>query len=159
MKKVLFILLSLILISCSKDDDKIDSSQFIGDYELKSCFDDTKHFPNALGGCEITNDNGKVKLEMRVEKNADESISFVGYVSGNIIKGPNGDKFGEIVCGSSFWIYQTNGVVYEFLPNYVGSEKPEISSGRCIATTKKGTRCKRKADKGSVYCWQHKYNH
>jgi len=30
------------------------------------------------------------------------------------------------------------------------------SDGRCIATTKKGTRCKRKAQAGSNYCWQHK---
>lgn len=29
------------------------------------------------------------------------------------------------------------------------------SSGQCIATTQKGTRCKRTASKGSAYCWQH----
>lgn len=29
------------------------------------------------------------------------------------------------------------------------------SSGRCAATTKKGTQCKRKAQAGSMYCWQH----
>lgn len=27
---------------------------------------------------------------------------------------------------------------------------------RCAAKTKKGTRCKRTAAKGSIYCWQHK---
>lgn len=27
---------------------------------------------------------------------------------------------------------------------------------RCAARTKKGTRCKRTAAKGSIYCWQHK---
>lgn len=27
---------------------------------------------------------------------------------------------------------------------------------RCAARTKKGTRCKRYAEKGSIYCWQHK---
>ena len=31
-----------------------------------------------------------------------------------------------------------------------------IYSGRCQATTKKGTQCKRKAKSGSRYCWQHK---
>ncbi len=30
------------------------------------------------------------------------------------------------------------------------------SDGRCAAITKKGTRCKRKAASGSIYCWQHK---
>jgi hypothetical protein len=26
---------------------------------------------------------------------------------------------------------------------------------RCSATTKGGTRCKRNASEGSIYCWQH----
>ena len=29
------------------------------------------------------------------------------------------------------------------------------TSGRCQATTKKGTQCKRNAKAGSNYCWQH----
>ena len=39
-------------------------------------------------------------------------------------------------------------------PGYV---KPKSSSysGRCNATTKAGSRCKRKAASGSRYCWQH----
>lgn len=32
----------------------------------------------------------------------------------------------------------------------------QTSGGRCQAITKKGTRCKRNADPGSNYCWQHK---
>jgi len=32
----------------------------------------------------------------------------------------------------------------------------ETSGGRCQATTKKGTQCKRNAAAGSNYCWQHK---
>ena len=31
-----------------------------------------------------------------------------------------------------------------------------ITSERCQAITKKGTQCKRKAEPGSKYCWQHK---
>lgn len=27
---------------------------------------------------------------------------------------------------------------------------------RCQATTQKGEQCKRDAEKGSIYCWQHK---
>ena len=30
------------------------------------------------------------------------------------------------------------------------------SSKQCAVTTKNGTRCKRKAESGSIYCWQHK---
>ena len=28
--------------------------------------------------------------------------------------------------------------------------------GQCAATTKKGNRCSRKAESGSIYCWQHR---
>lgn len=35
---------------------------------------------------------------------------------------------------------------------YSGSE----TSNQCQAKTKDGTRCKRNAEKGSIYCWQHK---
>jgi hypothetical protein len=35
------------------------------------------------------------------------------------------------------------------------STKPAVS-GRCQATTKKGSQCKRNAAAGSSYCWQHK---
>ena len=35
------------------------------------------------------------------------------------------------------------------------SGEKKTSSGQCAAITKKGTRCKRKAEPGSIYCWQH----
>ncbi len=34
-------------------------------------------------------------------------------------------------------------------------KKTTVTSGRCQATTKKGTQCKRNAKAGSSYCWQH----
>lgn len=30
------------------------------------------------------------------------------------------------------------------------------SPGQCQAKTKDGSRCKRNAEEGSIYCWQHK---
>ncbi len=33
--------------------------------------------------------------------------------------------------------------------------RPAPASGRCQAITKKGTQCSRRAQAGSVYCWQH----
>ena len=43
--------------------------------------------------------------------------------------------------------------------NSISITKPtktkSYTSGRCQATTKKGTRCKRSAKSGSSYCWQH----
>ena len=38
----------------------------------------------------------------------------------------------------------------------VGKSSRSSSGGQCAATTKKGTRCSRKAAAGSIYCWQHK---
>jgi len=35
-------------------------------------------------------------------------------------------------------------------------KKTETTRTRCIAITKKGTQCKRWAEVGSNYCWQHK---
>jgi uncharacterized coiled-coil protein SlyX len=35
------------------------------------------------------------------------------------------------------------------------SQSNSISTGRCQAITKKGTQCKRSAQPGSRYCWQH----
>ena len=34
-------------------------------------------------------------------------------------------------------------------------DKPSVARAQCAATTTKGTRCTRKAEKGSKYCWQH----
>lgn len=36
------------------------------------------------------------------------------------------------------------------------STKSNSSYKQCAATTRKGTRCSRRADPGSNYCWQHK---
>lgn len=40
-------------------------------------------------------------------------------------------------------------------PSTPSSPRPATSSGRCQATTQKGTQCSRKAQAGSSYCWQH----
>lgn len=37
----------------------------------------------------------------------------------------------------------------------VSSRSSSSGDGQCMATTKKGTRCKRRAKAGSNYCWQH----
>ena len=64
-------------------------------------------------------------------------------------------KFGKHHWG--VYIDQVDGTTYEFWrSSYVNSGSS--SSGRCQAITQKGTQCKRKASKGSIYCWQHKYN-
>ncbi len=39
--------------------------------------------------------------------------------------------------------------------NKTSSSSSRSTGGQCAATTKKGTRCSRKASAGSIYCWQH----
>ncbi len=38
----------------------------------------------------------------------------------------------------------------------IDAGQTQPSSRRCAAITQKGTRCKRTASSGSIYCWQHK---
>lgn len=159
MKNILFILLSFIIISCSKDDDKIDPSQFIGDYELKSCCTDIDFYSNAEGGCEITNSGNRINISFDVDKSSNNHVSFDGYIKGDQVITLDGENFGKIWEASlGVYIDQVDGTTYEFWrSSYVNSGSS--SSGRCQAITQKGTQCKRKASKGSIYCWQHKYNH
>jgi outer membrane receptor for monomeric catechols len=52
----------------------------------------------------------------------------------------------------------TNGYCYihkDQAPDYVKPVKVSYT-GRCTATTQKGTQCKRNSATGSYYCWQHK---
>lgn len=41
-------------------------------------------------------------------------------------------------------------------PKQQVNSSTNVASQQCAAITKAGTRCSRKADAGSVYCWQHK---
>lgn len=155
MKNILFILLSLIFISCSKDD-KIDPSQFIGNYELKSCFTDTDFYSDAEGGCEIFKVENDVIISFCVDKNDNKSVSFDGYLVEDQVLKSEGNNFGKIREASlGIYIDQVDGTTYEFWKSsYINSGNS--SSNRCQAITQKGTQCKRKASKGSIYCWQHK---
>jgi uncharacterized protein YjdB len=38
----------------------------------------------------------------------------------------------------------------------IGKNNVDASTTRCAAITKKGVRCKRDAEAGGIYCWQHK---
>lgn len=152
---ILFIVTMIMILSCSKED-KIDATRFIGEYELKSCFTDTNFYSESEGGCQITQKGSQINIEFSITKNSYESVSFKGYIDGDKVKKREGDIFGNIWTGKlGIYIDQTDGTTYEFWKDsYINSGS--ISSGRCQATTQKGTQCKRKASKGSIYCWQHK---
>lgn len=42
------------------------------------------------------------------------------------------------------------------LPTFLQACSDEDDNQRCQAITKDGGQCKRNAEKGSIYCWQHK---
>ena len=53
----------------------------------------------------------------------------------------------------TFNVFQQKGVDTSGNPSIGGSSS--ASRNQCAARTKKGKRCKRRASKGSIYCWQH----
>lgn len=128
--------MALLLCACSEDSNI--SFPPNGQYELRSCFSDNHFYSDADGGCIIKDSLG---------------IKYI-YVSVD-------------VDGTDFYFYYKIGkpITFEFSIDYdedaSGNENGnvDVERGRCAAITQKGTRCKRKAVKGSIYCWQHKYNH
>lgn len=56
-------------------------------------------------------------------------------------------------AADTFKVFQQKGVKLSDSSYSGGSSS--ISSHQCAARTKKGKRCKRRASKGSIYCWQH----
>lgn len=53
----------------------------------------------------------------------------------------------------TFNVLQQKGV--ESVGNHNNGSSSSASRKQCAARTKKGKRCKRRASKGSIYCWQH----
>lgn len=74
-----------------------------------------------------------------VFKNADEATA-AGYIPCKVCKPGSGKNI------------STESSVIKKENKSSGGYK---SSGQCQAITKKGTQCKRKAQAGSKYCWQH----
>lgn len=60
-----------------------------------------------------------------------------------------------IVCLMTM-VVLTSCSVNDWDDDYLAYSDGYSSSKQCTATTKNGTRCKRNAEKGSIYCWQHK---
>lgn len=77
----------------------------------------------------------RILVENRVEFATVEEAKEAGYVACKVCK-PGGAK-----SSSSTEVKSV--------------DVQKVSEGRCQATTKKGTQCKRNAAAGSNYCWQH----
>lgn len=77
-----------------------------------------------------TNDTGK-----------DRECLFVAYSN-------------KYCTADTFKVFQQKGAEPNDSSSIGGSSS--VSNRQCAARTKKGERCKRRASKGSIYCWQHK---
>lgn len=73
---------------------------------------------------------------------------FVGYISNQAEAETKVNKVETFVEVPEVVTYD------EPSTNVVENDEEEFY-GRCMATTKKGTQCKRNAKNGSHYCWQH----
>ena len=105
------------------------------------------------------------------------AIIVTSTSSAQYIGSSNSDKFHETSCRHAKKITDENKVEFEtaeaagkagYLPcktckpakAKVESSNSDVmknpgESGQCRAVTKKGTQCKRKAQAGKEYCWQH----
>lgn len=59
------------------------------------------------------------------------------------------------VCNPSSGGETSQPVTTESFYGISGGSSSSSGDGQCQAITKKGTRCKRRAKAGSIYCWQH----
>lgn len=83
------------------------------------------------------------KIYIKVDTNdtdKDRACLFVAYSN-------------KYSAADTFKVFQQKGVKLSDSSYSGGSSS--ISSHQCAARTKKGKRCKRRASKGSIYCWQH----
>ena len=78
----------------------------------------------------------KISEDNLVEFDGEDAASKAGYVPCKVCK-PSNVSSSESTAVKKQTTSQTK------------------TSGRCDATTKKGTQCKRTAQAGSRYCWQH----
>ena len=77
---------------------------------------------------------------------------FVGHISNKMDEA----KANNIETLASISETETPAETEDITKSFVEEEDEDVFYGRCMATTKKGTQCKRSAAKGSHYCWQHK---
>lgn len=162
MKKMFLAIASLILSGCSDydveeynmlivcDDVNVTSRQTTTDVKVITTLD---HFDvKPIGYCDwvsCSRDYSYVDVTVSENKSTEDRECFVEVYN---------DKYN---LRDTFLVHQYG------VPKPVeggngggsgigGGSGTNVTSRRCAARTKKGTRCKRTAAKGSIYCWQHK---
>lgn len=169
MNKIQFAIYLMALLLCACSEDSNISFPPNGQYELRSCFSDNHFYSDADGGCIIKDSLGIKYIYVSVDVDSRTSVEFNQPLKGKNIYNKEGHLIGDMIYvdGADFYFYYKIGkpITFEFSIDYDGDASEnengnvDVEMGRCAAITQKGTRCKRKAAKGSIYCWQHKYNH
>ena len=77
---------------------------------------------------------------------------LVGHVSNEM----DAAKANNIETLDSISETETPAETEDITKSFVEEEDEDVFYSRCMATTKKGTQCKRSAAKGSHYCYQHR---
>ena len=113
---------------------------FVSDYEISNDVSvEPINYCNWVSDFDVRYEKMYVSLDSNKTGN-DRSCLFVAY----------SEKTGQ---NDTFKIEQAKVHVPSGSSSSGGSSS--VFSGQCAARTKKGRRCKRRASKGSIYCWQH----
>jgi len=100
-------------------------------------------------GAKYHKDGCRYLRQSQIEMQLKDAIAE-GYAACKVCKPPTAIKSSSSENQSSTSSSNTTEVKKQS-----SEPKSYSTSGRCQATTKKGTQCKRKAAAGSNYCWQH----
>lgn len=162
MKKILIAIASLIISGCSDYDNvgedynmlmvcndvRVTSHQITTDVEVITTLD---HFDvRPIGYCDwvsCARDYSYVDVRVAENKSTEDRECFVEVYN---------DRYN---LRDTFLVHQSGVFVPSNGGNGGGSGGGSVTNTtkrRCAARTKKGTRCKRTAAKGGIYCWQHK---
>lgn len=162
MKKILIAIASLIISGCSDYDNvgedynmlmvcndvRVTSHQITTDVEVITTLDYFDVKP--IGYCDwvsCARDYSYVDVRVAENKSTEDRECFVEVYN---------DRYN---LRDTFLVHQSGVFVPSNGGNGGGSgggSGTNVTKRRCAARTKKGTRCKRTAAKGSIYCWQHK---
>lgn len=162
MKKILIAIASLIISGCS--DYEVEEYNMLSVYgsiytysfpsgdkvEVTTTLNDFK--ARGIGDCSWIDykcNYPYVNVIVSEDKSTEDSECFVEVYN---------DKYNlrDTFCVYQFGVSAPSSGGNSGGSGVGGGSGTNVTKRRCAARTKKGTRCKRTAAKGSIYCWQHK---
>lgn len=149
MKKVLVVCICLALISCNSLSVAELEKVKLENATLRNTVDSLRNALSALTYVEPRRSNIKKKKSSK-KGSTSNSTTSVQNIPYSAFSATSSDDAKPAVTERSSHQVTTP----EPVRSYPTRSKSVSYSGRCQATTKKGSQCKRTANSGS-YCWQH----